>query len=72
MKTRATDFNECKGCTWRIVDESTDFCGMQKTKPKELPCHEHDQFAIERSLINGSLKRNPYILQLFGLMQKGR
>jgi hypothetical protein len=61
--TGAYNCDGCSGCSW-AEKHSGGWCHMFKHAPDELPCSQHDKFAVEREVMNEMVRRNPAVINL--------
>lgn len=64
MVTGAHNCDGCRGCQWRNQAASGDWCGMFSDAPDNLPCAQHDCFALEREITTALIRKNPALLTM--------
>lgn len=63
MRTAVT-CQGCDGCQWQGQGDDRNWCQMFGTAPDELPCAQHDKFAIEREIMAAAIRHHPQLLTM--------
>lgn len=54
----------CDGCQWQGQREGANWCYMFEQAPENLPCAQHDKFAIEQAVTRSLVRRRPEVLAM--------
>lgn len=63
-KNSAKNCSDCDGCQWQDIGDENGWCYMFEDEPENLPCSQHDKFAVDREIFELIVKKNPIILPM--------